>query len=82
MEYNFQKHVDFLLENACTSIRYLVHKDMLKTPTDEPFMKEMYEEILQQANVQKHLSGTNILTDGSATEFMVVKIWIVISVRF
>lgn len=57
MEYNFHKHVDFLLENACTSIRYLVHKDMLKTPTDEPFMKEMHKEILQQANVQKHLSA-------------------------
>ncbi len=37
---NFLKHVDFLLKNACISIRYLVHKDMLKTPTDEPFMKE------------------------------------------
>ncbi len=57
MEYRFQKQVDFLLENACASIRYLVHKDMLKTPTDEPLMKEMYEEIFQQDNVQKHLSA-------------------------
>ncbi len=57
MEHDFQKHIDFLLENACTSIRYLVHRDMLNTPTDEPFMKEMYNEILQQNNVQKHLAA-------------------------
>ena len=57
MTHNFQKHIDFLLENACTGIRYLVHKDMLKTPTEEPFMKEMYEKILQQANVQKRLAA-------------------------
>ena len=56
MEYNFQKQIDFLLRNACASIRYLVHRDMLKTPTDEPFMKEMYAEILRQDNVQKHLA--------------------------
>ncbi|MDE6031171.1 MAG: hypothetical protein K2G32_06080 [Oscillospiraceae bacterium] len=57
MGYNFKKHTDFLLENACASIRYLVHRDMLKTPIDEPFMKEMQEQILQQANVQKHLAA-------------------------
>lgn len=59
MEYNLKKHIDFLLENACPSIRYLVHRDMLKTPTDEPLMKELQVEILQQSNVQKHLSAQN-----------------------
>lgn len=53
------KHIDFLLKNACVSIRYLVHRDMLKTPADEPFMKEMRAEILQQSNVQRHLSAQN-----------------------
>lgn len=52
----FQNQINFLLENACASIRYLVHRDMLKTPVDEPSMKEMQEEILQQANIQKHLA--------------------------
>ncbi len=37
MEYNLKKHIDFLLENACPSIRYLVHRDILKTPTDKLF---------------------------------------------
>ena len=57
MAHNFQKHIDFLLENSCASIRYLVHRDMLKTPTDEPFMKEIYAEILQQTNIKKLLSA-------------------------
>ena len=59
MGYNFKKHIDFLLENACPSIRYLVHRDMLKTPADEPFMVELQAEILRQSNVQKHLSAQN-----------------------
>ena len=53
----FRKQIDFLLENACTSIRYLVYKDMLKTPADEPFMKELQVEILHQTNIQKHLAA-------------------------
>lgn len=53
----FHKQIDFLLENACTSIRYLVYRDMLKTPADEPFMKELQAEILQQSNIQKHLAA-------------------------
>lgn len=57
MEYNLKRHIVFLLENACASIRYLVHRDMLKTSIDEPFMKEMQEKILQQSNVRKHLSA-------------------------
>ena len=57
MGHNFQKHIDFLLENACPSIRYLVHRDMLKTPKDEPVMKDLQSEILQQPNVQKRLAA-------------------------
>lgn len=53
MRHSFQKHIDFLLENACPSIRYLVHRDMLKIPKDEPIMKDLQSEILQQPNVQK-----------------------------
>lgn len=59
MEYHFKKHIDFLLENACPSIRYLVHRDMLKTPAGESFMAELQAGILQQSNVQKHLSAQN-----------------------
>lgn len=59
MEYNLKKHIDFLLKNACPSIRYLVHRNMLKAPADEPFMMELQIEILQQSNVQKHLSAQN-----------------------
>lgn len=57
MGYDFQKPIDFLLENACASIRYLVYRDLLKAPTDEPFMKELQAELLQQPNVQKHLTA-------------------------
>ena len=52
MEYNLKKHIDFLLENACPNIRYLVHRDILKTPTDKLFMIEFQLEILWQSNVQ------------------------------
>ncbi len=55
--YNFQKQIDYLLENACASIRYLVYRDMLHIPIDEPFMKELQAEILRQSNVQKHLEA-------------------------
>lgn len=57
MNHCFQKQIDFLLENACASIRYLVLRDMLQIPTDEPSMKALYEDVLRQANVQKHLSA-------------------------
>ena len=50
MEYNLKQHIDFLLEHACTSIRYIVHRNMLKTSVDEPFMEKMQAEILGQAN--------------------------------
>lgn len=59
MEHNFKSNIDFLLKNACPSIRYLVYRDMLETPTDEPFMKELQTEILQQTNVKRHLAAQN-----------------------
>ena len=57
MSYNFQKQIDFLLEYACPSIKYLLHRDMLGTAVDEPFMIALQNEILAQANTQKHLSA-------------------------
>ena len=57
MGYNFQKQIDFLLEYACPSIKYLVYRDMLGTPVDEPFMVALQNEILAQTNTQKHLSA-------------------------
>ena len=57
MAYNFQKQIDFLLEHACPSIKYLVYRDMLDTPVDEPFMMALQNEILAQSNTQKHLSA-------------------------
>ena len=56
MSYNFQKQIDFLLEHAGPSIKYLVHRDMLGTPVDEPFMVALQNEILALSNTQKHLS--------------------------
>lgn len=53
----FQKYVDFLLANACPSIKYLVYRDMLGADINEPFMTELQGEILLQANVQKHLAS-------------------------
>ncbi len=52
----YQKHIDFLLDNACTSIQFLVHRDFLHTPLTEPFMQKMRMEILEQENVKKHLA--------------------------
>ena len=52
----FDDSIDFLLENACASIRYLVQRDLLKVPTDAPAMRALQEEILRQANVQKILA--------------------------
>lgn len=57
MGYNFQKQIDFLLSNACASIRYLVQRDILNVSVDEPHMKKLQAEILQQPNIQKHLSA-------------------------
>ena len=53
---NFSKTIDFLLENACASIKYLIHRDMLKTPIDDPMMRTMQTEFLKQPIVQKILA--------------------------
>lgn len=52
----FEKSIEFLMSNACVSIRYLIHRDMLKTPINDPVMQDMQTEILQQKTVQKYLS--------------------------
>ena len=56
MNHHYQKIIDFLFENACVNIRYLVHRDLLNTPIDEDFMKDMQAEILLQSNVKEHFS--------------------------
>lgn len=53
---DLSKSIDFLLENAGVSIRYLVYRDILKTPADDPMMKTMQTEILKQPVVQKILA--------------------------
>ena len=57
MKIDFQKQIDFLLEHACPSIKYLVHRDMLNVPVNEPFMAALQNEIVAQTNTQKHLSA-------------------------
>ena len=52
----FENSINFLLENACASIRYLVQRDLLKTPKDAPAMLALQEEILSQDNVKKVLA--------------------------
>lgn len=54
---DFKKQINFLLEDACVGIRYLIHRDFLGDSADEPFMQDMQAEILMQANVQKHLAA-------------------------
>lgn len=51
----FQKQIDFLLNNACSSIKFLVYRDFLHTPLTEPFMQNLRADILNQENIKKHL---------------------------
>jgi hypothetical protein len=53
---NLSKSIDCLFENACVNIRYLLHRDILKTPIDSPEMKNMQADILQSPVVKKVLS--------------------------
>ena len=62
MSHNFQRQIDYLLTYACSSTKYLVHRDMLGTSIHDPFMISLQNEILAQANTQKHLSAQH--TDG------------------
>lgn len=57
MPYTFNNQIDFLLENACPVIRYLVHRDFLKTSEDSILMQDLYEELLQQKNIKDHFSA-------------------------
>ncbi len=57
MSYNFQRQIDYLLTHACSSTKYLVHRDMLGTSIHDPFMITLQNKILVQANTQKHLSA-------------------------
>lgn len=53
----FEDSINFLLENACASIRYLVQRDLLKTPKDTPAMLALQGEILSQDSVKKILAS-------------------------
>lgn len=53
----FEKCIDFLLMNACVTIRYLVHRDILKTQINEPVMQDMQAEVLRQPVLQKYLAA-------------------------
>lgn len=57
MSHNFQRQIDYLLTHACSSTKYLVHRDMLGTSIHDPFMISLQNKILVQANTQKHLSA-------------------------
>ncbi len=57
MSHNFQRQIDYLLTYACSSTKYLVHRDILGTSIHDPFMISLQNEILAQANTQKHLSA-------------------------
>jgi len=56
----FQKTIGFLLENACVNIRYLINRDILKAPVDDPKMQKMQDEILQTPVVKKCLSAQHL----------------------
>lgn len=51
----FQKQIDFLINNACSSIKFLVYRDFLHTPLTEPIMQNLRADILNQENIKKHL---------------------------
>ena len=53
---NFSKTIDFLFENACVNIRYLIKRDILKISINTPEMKDMQTEIMQSPVVQKCLA--------------------------
>ena len=44
--------IGFLLENACPSIKYRVHKEILNKPIDSSEMKYLQEQILQDEVVK------------------------------
>lgn len=48
-----EKTMEFLLEHACVNIRYMINRDVKKIAANEPFMREMQDEILNQKFTQK-----------------------------
>jgi len=52
-----QKTIDYLLKHGCPAVRYQVYRDFLSVPTDDPMMKELTVQLLEQPNVIKHLSA-------------------------
>ena len=52
----YQKQIDFLLNNACTSNKFFVHRDFLHTPLTETFVHKLHDEILEQENIKKSLA--------------------------
>jgi len=55
----FSKPINFLLDNACIFIKYNIHRDFLKTPTADPVMQAMQNEILNQDSVKKIFAMQN-----------------------
>jgi hypothetical protein len=53
----FEKAINFLLENACVNIQYLIRRDYFKIPISEPLMQQMQAALLQQKMVQKCLAA-------------------------
>lgn len=50
---NFQKYIDFLLENAPPNILYRVRKEIIKEPIDTSEMLELQSKILELPKVKK-----------------------------
>lgn len=57
MNARFHRQIDFLLENACPGVRYLVYRDLLGESPAQSEMKQLQEQILLQPNVQKNLAA-------------------------
>ena len=53
----FDSEIDFLLDKACDSIRYLVKRDLLGVPADSAEMTAIEEKIIAQPNVRKILAA-------------------------
>ncbi|MBP3454426.1 MAG: hypothetical protein J6M20_12055 [Clostridia bacterium] len=60
MSHCFQRQMDYLLTYACSSTKYLVHRDMLGTSIHDPFMISLQNEIFSQAYTQKHFSAQHM----------------------
>jgi hypothetical protein len=52
-----EQTLEFLLGNACVNIRYIINRDLRRVSVDEPFMRCMQQEILDQRSIQKILAS-------------------------